>query len=127
MAGLDPTDERAAKAGLPPIDSLNMWPMITGENSTSPRDEMPIDDYTLISGNYKYISGGKGMSYFQCPKGELCYASWGSTLCPNSTSPSNPIESHTLNCTKTGGCLFDIINDPSEYNNIIAENCTENE
>ncbi len=37
LAGVDPTDESAAKAKLPPIDSLNMWPLISGENLTSPR------------------------------------------------------------------------------------------
>ena len=28
LAGIDPTDEKAAKAKLPPVDSLNMWPLI---------------------------------------------------------------------------------------------------
>ena len=37
LAGVDPTDERAAEAKLPPINSLNMWPMISGQNMTSPR------------------------------------------------------------------------------------------
>ena len=30
LAGVDPTDEEAAKAKLPPIDSMNMWPLISG-------------------------------------------------------------------------------------------------
>ena len=41
LAGVDPTDERAAKAKLPPIDSLNVWPLISGQNSTSPRVNIP--------------------------------------------------------------------------------------
>ena len=30
IAGIDPTDAAAAAAGLPPIDSLNQWPAISG-------------------------------------------------------------------------------------------------
>ena len=40
LAGVDPTDKQAAKAKLPPIDSLNMWPLISCllYTSPSPRD-----------------------------------------------------------------------------------------
>ena len=34
---MDPTDHRAAAAGLPPIDGVNVWPLISGANATSPR------------------------------------------------------------------------------------------
>merc|ERR1712070_1045478 len=30
IADVDPTDYWAAKSGLPPIDSLNVWPMLSG-------------------------------------------------------------------------------------------------
>ena len=40
IAGLDPTDHRAAAAGLPPIDSLNVWPYLTGKVASSPRTEL---------------------------------------------------------------------------------------
>lgn len=42
VAGVDPADARAAKAGLPPIDSLSMWPMLSGVNLTSPRTEIML-------------------------------------------------------------------------------------
>ena len=35
VAGIDQTDERAAKAKLPPIDSSNMWLLISGEATFS--------------------------------------------------------------------------------------------
>ena len=57
LAGVDPTDERAAEAKLPPIDSLNMWPMISGQNMTSPRVDIPATYSTLISGDYKILQG----------------------------------------------------------------------
>ncbi len=30
VAGVDATDEPAARAGLPPIDSINQWPVLAG-------------------------------------------------------------------------------------------------
>ena len=109
LAGLDPTDTRAAKAGLLPIDSLNMWPLISGENTTSPRYEYPVDGHTLIQGDYKFFNGSV-----------IEYAGWSSTLYPNSTSPQNQIQTVKKDCTM--GCLFNIKEDPSEYNDIIADN-----
>merc|ERR1712072_766159 len=57
----DPDDKAAAAAGLPPIDSLDMLPMLTGKNVTSPRTEIPLSYATgggnraLIRGRYKLI------------------------------------------------------------------------
>ena len=42
LAGVDPTDHRAALAGLPPIDAVSHHLMILGHNLTSPRREIPI-------------------------------------------------------------------------------------
>ena len=42
LVGVDPNDTHAHAHGLPPIDSLDMWPMITGRNETSPRVEIPL-------------------------------------------------------------------------------------
>jgi hypothetical protein len=40
LAGYDTSDARAKTAGLPPSDSLSMWPMLAGFNETSPRTEI---------------------------------------------------------------------------------------
>lgn len=42
LAGVDPTDHRAAAAGLPPIDSLDFSAVLLGTNMTSPRTEIAI-------------------------------------------------------------------------------------
>ena len=60
LAGIDPIDTQAAKANLPPIDSLDMWPLIFGRKSISPRVDIPISLTTLISGNYKILTGNVG-------------------------------------------------------------------
>ena len=103
LAGVDPTDQKAAKANLPPIDSMNMWPMISGQNSTSPRVEIPVTNSTLISGDYKIITG------------ELSRAGWTGPHYPNSTQYVN----NTVNCGD--GCLYNIKMDPYEYHNLAAE------
>ena len=62
LANINPTDERAAKANLPPVDSLSMWPLISGQNSTSPCVDISISKMTLISGPYMQDSDRKGSS-----------------------------------------------------------------
>ena len=42
LAGVDPTDHAAAAAGLPPIDSFDLWPLLSGANTTAPRTELLI-------------------------------------------------------------------------------------
>jgi hypothetical protein len=60
MAGADPTDKRAAAAGLPPIDGINQWPLLSGVTTTPPRTEVAlgscaaapdIDPFCQTSGN----------------------------------------------------------------------------
>lgn len=56
--GVDPHDDLAAASHLPPVDGLDMWPLISGVNSTSPRYELPVDDDTLIQ-----VCGPRIVSY----------------------------------------------------------------
>lgn len=61
LAGVDPTDHKAAAAGLPPIDSYNLWPLLSGLSQVSPRTELPIGSEGqlggLIRGEYKLLLG----------------------------------------------------------------------
>ena len=106
MVGVDPTDERAAKVKLPPIDSLNMWPLISGQNSTSPRTDIPISNTTLISGDYKILTGN------------MEQAGWTGPVYPNTTKTSGI--SAVEHCGNTG-CLYDIQQDPEEHVNLAAK------
>eukprot|EP00756_Hemistasia_phaeocysticola_P025858 Hpha_TRINITY_DN16029_c0_g1::TRINITY_DN16029_c0_g1_i1::g.119284::m.119284/K01135/ARSB; arylsulfatase B len=122
LAGEDPTDHRAAAAGLPPIDGMDMWPLLSGATDESPRTEIELGDSTqggydsgatlvggLISGQYKIILGSESM------------AGWTGPVFPNTSTTWNPSNSKE-NCgnTTADGCLFDIIADPTEHNNIAA-------
>lgn len=44
LAGVDPTDHLAARHGLPPIDSIDLWPYLCGESKVSPRKSIPIGE-----------------------------------------------------------------------------------
>ena len=102
IAGVDPTDERAAKANLPPIDSLNMWPLISGQNSTSPRVDIPLSHNSLISGKYKILTG------------TVPQAGWTGPQFPNNTGHGVTTKQQ---CGDTG-CLYNIIDDPEERTNL---------
>ena len=104
LAGVDPTDERAAKANLPPIDSMNMWPLISGQTKQSPREDVPISIDTLISGDYKILTGW------------VSQAGWTGPQYPNETNPHGGIPG-VQDCGDTG-CLYNIMSDPEERENL---------
>ena len=59
LAGVDPSDSGEGKF---PVDGLDVWPIITGENSSTPHDEIVLGyNYTgkgaIIVGDYKLIVG----------------------------------------------------------------------
>ena len=106
LADVDPTDVVAAKAKLPPIDSMNMWPLISGDNSTSPRTDIPISYHALISGDYKLLIELQNYSIYTGPH------------FPNTTTSQKTV--HTLyDCGD--GCLFNIREDPNEYANLATK------
>jgi len=123
LAGVaDITDHRAAAAGLPPLDSLDMWPLITGKVEHSPRSELAIGDATnqknphvlsptlvggLIQGKYKLIVG-----YLES-------SGWCGPTFPNSSSSWDPSATwQTCGNTTETGCLYDILSDPGEHVNL---------
>jgi len=113
LAGVDPTDKKAADAGLPPHDSHNLWPLLSGQTTTSPRDELAVGaEFTvggLISNGYKVVLG----------KNEQ--AGWTGPRFPNTTSTWDPsLSSETCGNTTETGCLFNIMEDPGEHVNLAA-------
>ena len=107
LAGVDPSDSGPGKF---PVDSMDVWPIVTGVNSSTPHDEIVLGyNYSskgaIISGDYKLIVGSQGDNCdhlmwspldYPCtdgPKGEDC----------------NPY------------CLYDIVNDPGEKKDLTKE------
>ena len=107
IAGVDPTDEKAAKAKLPPVDSYNMWPLISGETDTSPRTDVPISNNTLISGDYKLLIG------------TIVRAGWTGPQYPNQTNPNGGIAA--IQDCGINGCLYNIKDDPEERKDISGD------
>ena len=112
LAGYNPEDPQE---GVPDIDSMNMWSMLSGANTTSPRTEIPLQvnkkgnlefptGEGLISGEWKYVVGN------------LNDGIWMSTQYPNDTSVC---AFQDVGCPN--GCLFNIITDPTEHNDVSSE------
>ena len=107
LAGGDPSDARAAAHGLPPPDALDLWPLLSGINGTSPRVEVPIAPSSLISWPWKFL------------KGPQWWSGWQGPLYPNASSPAQSPNIWEL-CGE--GCLFDLASDPGEHQNVAAAN-----
>ena len=141
LANVNPTDFVAAEAGVPPIDSLNMWPLLSGAEDKSPRTEVYLSAAAPLPG----ISVGMAFPQaiidengFKLIIGDSIDSVWTGPFYPNLTSNWN--ESTTIfTCTDSplsgptpvfdpttqmynGACLFNVFDDPTEHNNIAADN-----
>lgn len=144
MAGCDAFDEKAAKYNLPPVDSINMYPLIMGECTSSPRAELvfsalvPMPTNAVCEGTptVQALIDDKG---YKLIIGNTYDAFWQGPFYPNATSyylTINP--KYQLNCGGTSrgsypyfneatqsfqdACLFNILSDPTEHNNIARQN-----
>ncbi len=128
LAGVDATDEVAEQFGLPAVDSIDVWPLVSGRNSTSPRVELPLaSNFTqtwgvcphcvvkptaprapglnLIVWPYKLLRGFLGRE-----------AGWTGPKYPNATQWDSM--NATQDCGR--GCLYNIQVDPTEHENLAA-------
>lgn len=130
LAGVDPADTRAAQASLPPIDGLNMWPLLSGTNATSPRTELYGDgQYSdgvwpafLIQGDLKLLVGTPPFAVWTGPtnpnasfpegKGEG-YMKWNCSAC------NPPVVLGKINCT--AGCLYNVTADCREVHELSSQ------
>jgi len=150
LANVDPTDTIAAAAGLPPVDGLNLWPLLSGANNTSPRTEIwmgsgdPLEGLPIVSGsmhpmyphmlNSQYPPGTGNTTVIQgllqppykLLIGDVYQAVWTGPLYPNTSSNwvDTPLSCGDPLKTPGAGCLFDVYADPTEHNNIASSNPT---
>merc|ERR1712087_918556 len=59
LAGADPWDKKAAEAKLPPVDGMNMWPVL-GSGAKSPRIVIALSSNAIISWPHKLVLGRQG-------------------------------------------------------------------
>ena len=130
LAGVDATDHRAAAAGLPPVDGVDMWPLLSGARATSPRTEVQIGDSStlepngdgdtlvggIINGSYKLLVGAAGKLH------TIDQDVTTGPLWPNASSHLVPL-SHERTCGRKpkNGCLFDIFSDPLEEHSLAEQ------
>jgi hypothetical protein len=111
---------------LPAIDAVDLWPMITGANTSSPRTELPlsigppgdtgcpdnIPPAQLQRNNLAHgaavIGGPEGR--YKIVVGGTCPAHWSGPNSPNGTE-----EGPLYHDCGTGGCLFDLLSDEGEH------------
>jgi len=116
LAGVDPRDDRAARAGLPPIDSFNMWPLLSGQTTTSPRTEVPLG---AVGAGKATLLGGIIMGDYKLLVEDVAQAGWTGPQFPNVST--NWISSDTIaHCG--AGCLFNVKDDPTEHVDIADQN-----
>lgn len=111
LAGIDAADPNPKATEVPDIDGFDLWPYISGEVSESPRTEIMLASEersggggAIISGPYKLITGVQS------------YGFWTSPNYPNASTDHS--KERTVDCG--AGCLFNIIQDPSEYTDLAA-------
>ena len=107
-------DPLAAAGGLPPIDSRSVWALVTGQDASPVRTELPIDGAVFIVANSS--TSGPWYKLFTSP--HVVGAGRTGPVFPNSTSPDP--EAPTMQCAR-GGCLFDIWGDEAEEHDIAAQ------
>lgn len=105
LAGVDAADPNPKAAEVPDIDGFDLWPYISGRVANSPRSEIMLsseDNGAIISGPYKLIIGVQS------------YGFWTSPNYPNASTDHS--KEKTVDCG--AGCLFNVIDDPSEYTDL---------
>jgi hypothetical protein len=56
MAGGNPADTEGEAAGVPPVDGLNVLPLLLGRNTTSPRTEIFFQNGAYMQGDWKILA-----------------------------------------------------------------------
>lgn len=136
LAGVDAEDHQAKAAGLPPHDSLDVWPWLSGVTASSPRDEVIVGETSsqtpngdgqtfvggVIRGRYKLLVGVDARKWNtlylteRVSQNVMTGPKW-----PNSSSHLAPLL-HPRKCGRTPeeGCLFDVFADPGEDTSLAA-------
>eukprot|EP00505_MAST-04D_sp_SCG-Rhode-Island_P000595 Stramenopile-MAST_4_protein_595 len=110
LAGVDPFDKEAAASNLPPVDSVDVWPLLSGQTKTSPRQHWLVHAGLYISGKWKYAAGGT----------KMIEANWGGPVYPNATTKTDPIANYSFVCPSQG-CLYNIVDDIEERHEVSAQ------
>ena len=101
LAGVDPADDAE---GVPPIDSIDQWPLLSGASGAPLRHETFAGSGVLLQGEWKLVATGAGV------------AKWSGPLYPKEAA-TGPAQ---LGCSQAAPCLFNVVADPSERTDLAA-------
>eukprot|EP00937_MAST-01D_sp_MAST-1D-sp2_P000373 g373.t1 len=109
LAGASARDERGAIANLPPVDCkfASLFACLMWEVPNSPRDTIHMDEGVAVRGDLKLL------------KSESAQACWAGPYYPNGTADAGC--NRNERCGQSGGCLYNITADPSEYVNLATD------
>jgi arylsulfatase I/J len=123
LAGVDPDDKAARSAGLPPIDSLDLWPYLSGVAPTSPRTEIwkaaPSVSYREgVAVMQVLTNASTGLQLIIDDVGPDCWSG------PHSPNASATCCGKVVHCGRPGnksgkqGCLFNVVDDPGQHTDL---------
>jgi len=115
LAGVNPEDEKAKLAGLPPVDSYDMWPLLSGQTNKSLRNEIILGD-TFLELFESTVIGGLIQGPWKLILGLQTQTGWTGPTYPNSST--NWQSDFALESCEFSGCLFNIETDPTEHNEV---------
>ena len=115
----------AAARKVPAVDGFDMWPYLAGSNATSPRTEimvarcqLPTKDDPPISKGSPDCSGAIIVGEYKLIVGMQGYAFWQGPVYPNASTTNAARKKFEKFFDCGAGCLFNIMDDPSETNNL---------
>ena len=135
LAGEDPTDYRAATAHLPPIDSVNHWPYLSGQSNSPPRNSIALGScsaapdrdafcqteghqQTIVNAVVAYVGLGENRTLWKLLIGRVPLAGWTWAKYPNGTHANTPTISCGIPGLNGSGCLYNLDEDPYERTNL---------
>eukprot|EP00929_Paragymnodinium_shiwhaense_P033329 TRINITY_DN18316_c0_g2_i1.p1 TRINITY_DN18316_c0_g2~~TRINITY_DN18316_c0_g2_i1.p1 ORF type:complete len:763 (-),score=112.99 TRINITY_DN18316_c0_g2_i1:608-2896(-) len=146
LAGVDPKDEVAIENGLPDIDSINQWPVLSGQTTNNQRSDIQVSPVTLIDhgGTWKLLTGPdpgsinthtspgyvpfdtRSVGYFtgypiESDVPGAVIGSWDS-ICPMVKKKIPAPFNKSIHCSAgldcRNGCLFNLDTDPNEEHDV---------
>lgn len=122
LAGVDPTDKTAAAAGLPPIDSVDIWPLLTGMSQEPPREHMPIvvdfpQGKRRIGGNVSAVIGMGGT--WKLLEGMQVLSYWQGPDFPNASYYGQFTDPRLDHLCRP--CLYNLDTDPTETTDVASD------
>ena len=109
------TSANASSPRLPPVDSVDVWSLLSGATDASPRVEIPVSPRVLLEFDDEGRAGG---AIWKLMVGQFSRAGWQGPTYPNASSPTSDPDSVNHDCG--AGCLFEVRSDPTEHNDLAA-------